>query len=342
MNGNNSAGTNTPARPDLNVAFPGPFPVSPHADQVERHLLRWAGELPLPVPSGAHRTLCNITSQGIARALPTADPDSLVLCAELLLWLVAFDDIHGEATAAGDPALLVDHVSELIRVLADDDASSPDGPFAAGLRELLTRFRDRATPAQYLQLAGHLRDNLVGLVWEAHHLTDPGRVTVRTYCAMRPYTVFVRTIMAAVPIMLSYELSDEPQSSGPVRQLETAVANLAGWVNDLASYAREAERLHMLPLSLPTLLMVEHQLDLPEAFEMASRMCEKQAAIARARINEVSTDGPLPITLHAQALEHIVHSFIWHVGHDRYSPVSASASPRSRPLHPTTGSTSCP
>lgn len=326
MNATSSIVPSTPSLPDLGTAFPGPFPSSPYAGQVEQHLLRWAGASSLLASPDALRALCNITGQGVARTLPTADPDSLTLCGELMVWLVAFDDVHAEATAVRDPVRLVDHVGELIRVLSDDATTSPDDPFAAGLQDLLTRFQNRATQTQYLRLTGHLRDNLVGLVWEAHHLAAPEHVTVSAYCAMRPYTVFIRTVTATVQIALAYELSDEQQSSAPVRQLETAVANVAGWVNDLVSFTRETKRLRTIPLSLPTVLMAEHHLDLPQAFARAARMCEKQAAIARARINELSTAGPSPIMLHAQALEHIVHSFIWHVSHDRYGPASTGAS----------------
>lgn len=318
--------------PDLGCAFPGPFPVSPHADHAEQRLRRWLSEFPLIASPDALRSLCNITSHGVARALPDADSDSLVLCAELFAWLAAFDDVHGEATAARDPAGLVDHVGELIGVLSDAEVAA--GPFAAGLRDLLARLRDRATPAQYLRLTGHLRDNLTGIIWEAHHLSAPERVTVRSYCEMRPYTVFVRTIMAAAQIALAYELSDEQQLSAPVRQLETSVANLAGWVNDLASYTKEAARTRKNPLSLPTLLMTEHHLDLREAFERAARMCEDQAAIARARIDELATDSPATLKRHAQALERIAHSFIWHVDHPRYDLASTSTAPRTLPAIP--------
>ncbi|MEU1076243.1 MULTISPECIES: hypothetical protein [unclassified Streptomyces] len=306
--------------PNLSDAFPGPFPSSPHADAVEQHLRQWTDEFDLLATSDARRALCNITGQGVARALPAADLDGLALCAELFLWLVAFDDVHGEATAAEDPVLLVDRVAELIRVLADDNAlAGPDDPGTAALRGLLRRVRARATHTQYLRLTGHLRDNLVGLVWEAHHLNQQDRVTVQTYCTMRPYTVFVHTLMATAPIVLSYDLSQVQRASDPVRQAETAVANLAGWANDLASHLREADRQQATPLSLPTVLMAEHQIDFPQAFERASRMCEEEAAVARKRVRELSESRARPLALHAASLESITHSFIWHVDHARYA-----------------------
>ncbi|MYT26058.1 hypothetical protein GTW69_38300, partial [Streptomyces sp. SID7760] len=118
--------------PDLSAAFPGPFPISPHADAVERHLRQWTDNFDILPTRDARRALCNITGQGVARALPTADVDGLALSAELFLWLVAFDDAHGEATAAEDPVLLVDRVAELTRVLADDNAlACPDDPVTA-------------------------------------------------------------------------------------------------------------------------------------------------------------------------------------------------------------------
>ncbi|MFD8589891.1 hypothetical protein ACFV1B_10150 [Streptomyces sp. NPDC059637] len=305
--------------PDFGAAFPGPFPTSPHAVTADRRLRRWAAERNLPVPADELRTLCGITSQGIARALPTADLDSLLLAAELFLWLVAFDDTHGEVTAAVDPAALAGHIDELTGVLAGNAPTSPPGPFTTALRDLLDRIRDRTTPSQYLTLTGHLHGNLLGLLWEAHHLTDPSRVSLHTYCTMRPLTVFARTLTAITPITLSYELPDRQGTSDLVDRVETAVARLAGWVNDLASYPREASRSSAPPLSLPTLLRHERHLQLPEAFRAAARMCEEQAVLVRALIDELSATGSSPLTRHAQALKHIVHAFIWHIHHDRYT-----------------------
>ncbi|MGW6202281.1 terpene synthase family protein [Streptomyces sp. NPDC055089] len=305
--------------PDLGAAFPGPFPASPHAAAVEDGLWHWASERQLPVPTDDLRTLCSITSQGIARALPTAGLDSLLLAADLFLWLVAFDDTHGEMTAAADPIALADHVNELTAVLAGNTPTTPPRPFTTALRDLLDRIEVRATPSQYLTLTGHLHGSLLGLLWEAHQLNDPGRVTLHTYRAMRPLTVFARTLTAIAPIALSYELPERQEATGRVERTEAAVARLAGWVNDLASYRREASRSPLPPLSLPTLLMHEHHLDLPEAFTTAAGMCEEQAVFTRAHIDELSTVDRGALTLHAQALEHIVHAFIWHIHHDRYT-----------------------
>ncbi|MFI6281651.1 terpene synthase family protein [Streptomyces sp. NPDC050988] len=306
--------------PDLSGAFPGPFPVSPHTDHVEAGILRWLDKFPLPVEPTSLRTLYNITGQGVSRAVPTADRDSLILFANLFLWLTAFDDVHGEAAAQHDPTELKLHVRELCGILADGEVPPSDRPFAAALGDLLKRFRARATPAQYLQLAERLRANLGGIVWEAQHLPAPESVALDTYSTMRPDTVFVRTVMTAAQIVLGYELPEPQRSSAPVRELETSVSSLAGWVNDLASFKREARQLGKNPLSLPTLLMTEHGVDLPTAFGLAARMCEEQADIARARMTELSASGLAPLTLHAQALEHITHSYIWHIDHARYRP----------------------
>ncbi|MFC8438162.1 terpene synthase family protein [Streptomyces griseoincarnatus] len=271
------------------------------------------------MPADELHTLCGITSQGIARAFPTTDLDSLLLAAELFLWLVAFDDTHGEMNAAADPAALAGHIDELTGVLADDTPMTPPGPFTAALRDLLDRIRDSATPNQYRTLTGHLHGNLLGLLWEAHHLNAPTRVSLHTYRTMRPLTVFARTLTALAPIALSYELPERHGAADLVDRAESAVARLAGWVNDLASYSLEASRSPVPPLSLPTLLMHERRLQLPEAFTTAAGMCGEQAVAARALMDELSADGPSQVTRHAQALEHIVHAFIWHIDHDRYA-----------------------
>ena len=318
MNSVSSAGFNTPPMPDFSSTFPAPFPVSPHADHVEQQALQWLGEFPLLIPSETLRTLSNITGQGVARTFPTADRDSLVLCANLFLWLTAFDDVHGEATAARDPGRLVDHVSELTCVLAGDSAPNTESPFATALRDLLMRFRARATACQYLRLTSRLRDSLFGIIWEAHHLAEPERVTLAAYRAMRPHTVFARTIMATAEIALNYELPDEQRALIPVQELEIALANLAGWINDLVSYQREAARSPAKPLSLPTLLQARHNWTIEQAFAQICRMCEDQAVLARSRINELTSGTVNTLVVHAHAMEDIAHSFVWHTGHARY------------------------
>lgn len=227
--------------PDLGRSFPGPFAISPHAHAIEQQALQWLGEFPLISSPRAREVLCNITGHGIARTFPTADQDGLFLCADLLLWLTAFDDAYGEATGARDPAALVRRIAECVHLLAGH--AEPPGEtsvFGAALRNLLDRLRQRATVTQYLRLTAHLRDNLFGMLWEAQHLDHPELVSLSDYRAMRPHTVFVRTVMAAAEVTLDYELTEAQRSSAALRELESAVADLAGWINDLASYRKEA------------------------------------------------------------------------------------------------------
>lgn len=306
--------------PDLRGTFPGPFATSPYADAIEEQTADWLRTFPLTGSPGAAKVLCNITAQGVARVLPTADRDSLFLCADLFLWLTAFDDVHGESEGGRDPALLVRRISRCVRLLAgDDESASDDDAYTAALRDLLHRLRERATPTQYLRLTAHLRDNLFGILWEAHHLDRPDRISLSDYCAMRPHTVFVRTVMATAEVALGYELTENQRASAAVRELEKAVADLAGWINDLASYAKEAGRGGPTPVSLPVLLIRDRECGLEEAFRLASRMCEDQASTARLRITRLTADSKNALADHAHAMEAVAASYVWHIGHARYA-----------------------
>jgi hypothetical protein len=305
--------------PDLGASFPGPFAGSPHADAVEEHAVAWLGVHPLLRSPRALRTLCNITAQGVSRTFPTAGPAELCLTADLFLWLTAFDDVHGEAEGARDPALLVRRTAEFVPLLAG--AGGPGAgadPFTVALGDLLGRLAERADAERYARLTSHLRDSLFGILWEAHHLGDRAAVGLDDYLAMRPYGVFVRTVMASAEIVLGHRLSDEERALPALHEAEAAVADLAGWINDLASYAREAAGGGPPPLSLPTLLAREHGCDLAGAFALASRMCEERAATARARIDELTAGPDGALATHARALESIAHSYVWHIGHARY------------------------
>lgn len=310
--------------PDLRDSFPGPFPISPHADAIERHTNDWLSTYPLLGSPGARAALCNITSQGIARTLPTADIGSLFLCADLFLWLTAFDDTCGETAGADDLAGLVRRSGEFIELLsghADEQSAGEPSVFGSSLRDLLVRFEERATPTQYLRITAHLRDNLFGILWEAHHLHTPDHITVRDYRAMRPHTVFVRTVMAAAEVALGYELTRQQRSSTVVRELESAVGNLAGWINDVASYRKEAAHGGgPSPLSLPTILMRQYDCDIEQAFLRAARMCEEEAVVLRSRIAALATGSVRELSDHARALEAVAASYVWHIRHSRYAP----------------------
>ncbi|GGV94756.1 hypothetical protein GCM10015535_60780 [Streptomyces gelaticus] len=306
--------------PDLRGSFPGPFATSPYADAIEEQTAQWLRTFPLIGSPGEAKALCNITAHGVARVLPTADRDGVFLCADLFLWLTAFDDVHGEAEGGRDTARLVRRISHCVHLLAGhDEPAADDDACTAALRDLLQRFRERATPTQYLRLTAHLRDNLFGILWEAHHLDRPDQVTLSDYCAMRPHTVFVRTVMATAEVALGYELTEDQRSSAAVRELEKAVADLAGWINDLASYAKETDRGGPTPLSLPTLLVRHRECDLEEAFRLASRMCEDQASTARLRITELAAGNKKALAHHAHAMEAVAASYVWHIGHARYA-----------------------
>ncbi|WP_405010058.1 hypothetical protein [Kitasatospora sp. NBC_01539] len=311
-------GTTALPMPDLSGTFPGPFPTSPHADRIAEHVGRWLHRFPLLGPSDARHTLCDIVAHGVARTFPTAEPDGLFLCADLFLWLTAFDDTFGEATAAGSPARLVRRIQTCVHLLAD--GGPPDGadPFDEALQDLLVRLRTRATAAQYLRVTGCLRDVLFGMLWEAHHLAEPHHVTVRDYRAVRPHTVFVRTLVAMAEVVLRYELPDEARNSPAVRQPESAVADLAGVLNDLASYARESARGVPDSLNLVPLITREQHCDIPGAYAAASRLGEEYAATARHGIAALMTGDSAPLARHARALESIACSYAWHIDHARY------------------------
>ncbi|MFJ5234885.1 hypothetical protein ACIQBJ_33980 [Kitasatospora sp. NPDC088391] len=309
--------------PDLAPVFPGPFPSSPHAERVRAHLGEWLDRFPLLAASGKRRVLCDIVAHGVARTFPTADPDGLRLTADLFLWLTAFDDTHGEEAGAADPAGLVRRVQPCVHQLAGG-APAPDADaFGAALRDLLARLRDRATAEQYLRVTGCLRDVLFGTVWEAHRpagdgATRDGAAGLREYREVRPHTVFARTLLALAEVVLRYELSAAERDSAAVREAEEAVADLAGLLNDLCSYARESAEGAPVSLNLVPLLAREHGGDAAAGHAAAARLAEERAAAARRGIDALAAAGPGAPARHAAALETIAHSYVWHVDHVRY------------------------
>jgi len=300
--------------------------VNPHVEYAAAEAARWMGEYRLLDP-GAARKLCAITAQGVARTYPTADADGLALAAHLFLWSVAFDDAHGEQTAAADPAAFVDRVAALLSAFEPGDGGRPtpaagaaDEPFAAALRDVLCRVRDRATDDLFLKLASNLRDTLVGMVWEAHHLAEPRRVRLRDYRAVRPHTVLAPATVTMAEVLLGHRLTAADRAAA--RPVEEAVFALAGALNDVASYARErALAGGAEPLSLPTLIARDQACPPEEALDRLARTCERRALDLRAALTALpGAPGTSPaLAAHADALGNVVHSFAWHIAHARYA-----------------------
>lgn len=304
-----------PVLPDLAATFPGPFPVNPHADHAAEQTRRWLSRFPLLEPEAA-AALCDITCRGVAVTYPEADPEGLALAAALFVWFVGFDDTYAESTAAGDPAAYVRRVGALLPVLGGGRAPAGD-PYGQALAELLGRLRERAAPAAYHRLTGDLRDTLTATVWEAHCLADPGSVPLEDYLVLRRYTVLAPAACTMAEILHGLPPDGEPAETEPVRRLREAVADLAGWLNDLASYGRE-RRAAAEPLSLPTVLRHARGCDLADAFGEAAVLCEKRAAEARSLIDELTASQDERLGQRARQLRNIVHSYAWHVSHARY------------------------
>ncbi|WP_037578003.1 terpene synthase family protein [Phaeacidiphilus oryzae] len=306
-----------PVLPDLGRTFPGPFPKSPHAGYAAAETGRWLARFPLLEPAAAE-ALRDITCRGVAVTYPEADPDGLALAAALFVWFVALDDTHAETAAAADPAAYVRRIAGLLPVLGGGPAGPADDPFGAALADLLARLRERAGPALRHRLAGDLRDTLTATVWEAHVLSDPESVPLAEYLTLRRYTVLAPAAATMAEVLAPDPAGERALESEPARRLREAVCDLAGWLNDLASYRRERRRAAE-PLSLPTVLRNARRCSLPEAFAEASRMCEERAAEARALIGELTADPAGPLAGYAARLGAVVHSYAWHIAHARYA-----------------------
>ncbi|MEV7175697.1 hypothetical protein [Kitasatospora sp. NPDC093679] len=307
--------------PDLSRTFPGPFPTSPHAEDIQAHLEQWLDRFPLLSRPEARHILCDIVAHGVARTFPTAEEDGLFLCADLFLWLTAFDDTYGEATAASSQAQLVRRIRGCVHLLADGEPPGDAGPFDGALHDLLVRLRARATTAQYLRVTGSFRDVLFGILWEAQQLAEPDHVSMQEYHTMRPHTVFARALIAMAEVVLRYELPEEARNSPAVRLPESAVCDLAGVLNDLGSYARESAKDVPNSLNLIPLITREQNCEVPAAWAAASLLGKERAATARHGLDELAASHSTPLAQHAKALDSIACSYIWHIDHARYRKV---------------------
>ncbi|WP_051773875.1 terpene synthase family protein [Streptomyces sp. NRRL S-237] len=299
----------------LAIADLFPARTSPPPDTGTRHAQDWLDRYRLgdQDPAARARLLGSRMGQCVARVYPQADVEIRELATDLFLWLIAYDDIHVEAPDA-TPATLLPQIATFLDVLETGESAAGTG-FTAALADLTHRTRTVLPPGPAARLTASLHVSFLSMLWDTTRRRTP--VSLAEYLTMRPHSVLGRVSVTLVEPAAGLDLAATVHDHPDIRRLARALANLTAWTNDLYSFAYERRHEVTTPLTLPALLAAHHHCSLPDALDLAARMCNDEASLARHLVSRL-TAAELPLRLYATAFEQAIAGISGCYGTPRY------------------------
>ncbi|WP_051779387.1 terpene synthase family protein [Streptomyces sp. NRRL S-241] len=316
----------TETTPWAKLAIADLFPArtNPPPDTGAQHAQDWIDQYRLcdQDPAARARLLGSRMGQCVARVYPQAGPEIRELATDLFLWLIAYDDIHVEAPDA-TPTTLLSQIATFLGVLETGErtagtagtASTTGTGFTAALADLAHRTRTVLPPGPAARLTAALHASFLSMLWDTTRRKTP--VSLAEYLTMRPHSVLGRVSVTLVEPAAGLDLAATVHDHPDIRRLARALANLTAWTNDLYSFTYEHQHEVTTPLTLPALLAAHHHCSLPDALDLASRMCNDEAGLARHLVGRL-TAAERPLRLYATAFEQALAGISGCYGTPRY------------------------
>jgi hypothetical protein len=263
-----------PHLPGSELSCPFGNAISPHADDVDRHVVDWARRFNL---LGDEAELARLTRTRVgrlaARTTPHASLAALELLADWQMWLFLFDDRFSDESATGaDLARLSQLMTAFMLVLDNpDEPAYRGGPFSTALGDVVDRLTTMASAPQASRFITAVRGYFLAQFWEAAHRAEDQPAGLAEYAAMRRHSGAVPTCLALIDVAGGFELPGSDFWRPEVRALSDIAVNVTCWANDILSFPKEAER-SVNVHSLPAVLAEERQVEVTEAMTAAVAM----------------------------------------------------------------------
>jgi hypothetical protein len=254
--------------------------ISPHADEVDRHVLAWARGFALFADAAEIDRFSRAkVGRLAARTSPHGSAAALNLLADWQMWLFLFDDRYCDESEMGvQPERLGRVITSFVRVLEQGgDRTCRVDPFTRALGDLMDRLAAATTGPQLFRFVSAVRGYFLAQFWEAGHRADEGPAGLAEYEVMRRHSGAVPTCVALIDLAGGFELPMAEFCRRDVQALTDTAVNVACWANDILSYPKESARSLMVQ-SLPTVLAYERGLSRSAAIRLAAAMHDAQVA----------------------------------------------------------------
>ena len=303
--------------------------ISPHADDVDQHVIDWACRFQLPHDEAERaRLACTKVGRLAARTTPRASLAGLELLADWQMWLFLFDDRFSDESVTGADLVRLSHLVTAFMLVLDnpDEPAYRGGPFSTALGDVVDRLVKLASAPQAARFVSAVRGYFLAQFWEAANRAGDRPACLTEYTAMRRHSGAVPTCMALIDVAEGFELPKGDYWRPEVRALSDIAVNVTCWANDILSFPKEAER-SVKVHSLPAVLAAERQLELAGALSAAAAMhdAEVQRYLrAEARVRQAA--GPA-LRCYLDGLRSwMAGNYYWSLETGRYNVLTTCAS----------------
>ncbi|MFJ6770692.1 terpene synthase family protein [Kitasatospora sp. NPDC091257] len=244
------------------------------SDPVPEALLRWARREGLVADARQERRLAAMRLEVLAgRALPDGGAAEVLLTAQWAVFICWVDDRidrHGLGSVAGE---LEAFTAPLRRVLGSEAGPFPQagGVHTAALAGLWGRTATGMPAGWRARFTADYTDFLDASEQEATLRRLGVRLPLADYIDLRRRTITLLPLLDVLEATGHALLPQDPRIDARVADLREALADIAGWVNDLASGGEdEAARQD----NLVTAIARQHRCPVPKARAQAAAMVE--------------------------------------------------------------------
>jgi len=271
------------------IAYPPlicPFPsaINPYATDAQQATITWARQLRLLQRNTAYRRLDRLQyGMLMARAYPSAAPETLQIVTDWSTWLFLLDDQCDEAGMGRDPEQLARLHTKFLAVLQGIPPGQTAEPLVHGLWDLHTRILAHAPEGWHGRFRRSVRQYFTANVWEATNRRRGQIPDAKSYCAMRLFTSAVYPCLLLIELTEDLRLPSEVCEHPDVQRLTDMTNNVISWANDIVSLEKERRQGDVHNLAL--ILSHERKLSLQAAVDQVGALhdAEVHSFIALAR-----------------------------------------------------------
>ncbi|MEU7634203.1 terpene synthase family protein [Nocardia sp. NPDC049220] len=260
-----------------NLPFEDPYiessRINPFREQVDEKVrsfrTKWLGTL----TATEEERLRGVDCAKIACQLfPDSDPEDLAIftmlceCSFLLDDRIGFDEYDS-------PEDFQDHISRLDRILETGQAETRDPGLETALAECLQRIYPRQSHSWRRRIRQNFLDCIFAMGIELDNRREGHSPGLQEYISMRRNTIALYLFLDVAEFIHRIELSDALYDSSEMCDLHESFADIAGWMNDMASYHKEDAAGEV---NLIHVVRAEKNLSLVAAFDEVADMIESR------------------------------------------------------------------
>lgn len=228
-----------PDRNTLAKALRCPFPrrINPNVAEAQERSAHWVRSK-IADPRMVERLTAARMAWMVGGFFPTAGVRELSLAADYISWAFALDDLGDETDVGKDPIALA-RVFERFDAVFEGTPLANEDAAERGLRDLVTRLSDLATPLQLDTFRMANRAYFGGMLWEANNRSGQWVPNESTFLKLRPAAGAVPPFMALIEPLERITLPERVRKHPHVVELTDLAGGILCWTNDVLSYEKE-------------------------------------------------------------------------------------------------------